>query len=387
MKRLLAVLALVALLTGFATAGTVTGTLAYPNTAILLNDSTITFALSQPAYVSGSFLVVPASVSCYTSNQGNVVGLQDALVAPTVTPSIVTGSLPNATYYTEISYWYGAGGAGQESLPSPETSTLLTGAGELTINAPVIHPANATGYNVYIGTSSGAETLQIHVTGWGNAVQSTPLSGAGASPLTTNTTPCTLKFQDELIPTGTWYNASIVDAGGNTLPGFPQRWQLWGGANGTVNLSNGFPVSFNLTIFPTPIQANPPNSAAQSINSALTVQGALTVNGGLTAAGGFNQPTLTHPTISTGIANNGTGLQHVRVTACTAAASQCNTTVTWGTPFADTNYTAICDYVSASQAAYIANLQRATGSLTVAVYATSGNITGSGEVDCVGVHD
>src|SRR5271157_5496205 len=134
---------------------------------------------------------------------------------------------------------------------------------------------SATGYKVYIGSTSGAETLQGTVSGWTPYSQSTPLS-AGANPPGSNTSVCSIAFSDQLIPTGTAYTVNFLDRYGSKVPGFPQTWCTCGGAAGSINVSNGTPTGncgTNGVFYPTPIQALP---ALQSQQSILVDQGAVT---------------------------------------------------------------------------------------------------------------
>jgi len=269
-KTLFAVLSLSAL----SFAGTLTGQVTLPNTSLPLRSGTFTFTLSQSAYVPGSFLVVPGSVNCYTdSQQGNVVGLPDPLIAPVVTPDTISGSLPAGTYYVVYVY---RDAANNKTYVSPETAAVLSGSGKLTINPPALQPANTT-WDIFVGSSSGTETAQGTAQPFSNFVLSVPLI-TGASMPSSNNTACSLRFTDELIPSGTWYNTNLVSANGSQIPGFPQRWQMYGGAASTINLSNGFPLFQNVTVFPTPIYANPP-SGTQSISGTLNLPGTVNITG------------------------------------------------------------------------------------------------------------
>jgi hypothetical protein len=66
------------------------------------------------------------------------------------------GSLSSATHYVKITYVNAPQG---ESLPSPEASVAVSASGTITVTSPAAS-APATGYNVYIATSSGSETKQ-----------------------------------------------------------------------------------------------------------------------------------------------------------------------------------------------------------------------------------
>jgi hypothetical protein len=249
-------------------AGTITGQF-QTATGGTINNGTLSFTLSQPAVLSGTASLITQASSCYTSTVGNIVGLPDPLSLPVVTTNTSSGTLAAGTYYTKITY-YGAGG---ETVASAETSTVLTGTGTLIVNAPILQPAGATGYKVYIGTSSGGETLQATITGFTQYQQSGPLANGSALP-SSNTTVCTLSFSDQLIPTGTYYSVNLVNKNGSLIDGFPQVWCTYGGQSGTINVSNGAPTGncgSNGVFYPTPIFANPFNNAPQSISGPLSV--------------------------------------------------------------------------------------------------------------------
>jgi hypothetical protein len=234
-----------------------------------INNGTLTFVLSQPAVVSGSSSVVASAVSCYTSSAGNVVGIPDPLASPAVSANLASGSLLAGTYYVKLASWVGS----TLSLPSPETVFTLTGTGTLLVSAPAVQPTSASGYNVYIGTSSGAETLQGTVTGWTPFSQASALVAGSVLPLA-NSSVCNIYFSDQLIPTGTYYTVSLTNRNGSTIAGFPQTWCTYGGAGGTINVSNGAPTgncNVNGVFYPTPIFANPQNSGAQSVSGPLIV--------------------------------------------------------------------------------------------------------------------
>lgn len=269
MRKLLAFLLLAATLSA---SSTLTGTFVRPMTSQAIANATLNLSLSQYGIIAGSYAVVPQQVSCYTTNNGGVVGIPDPILAPGYATSTVSGSLAGGTYFVQIAYIQG----GLTSLVSPEIQVNLSAAGTITVNAPALQPASATGFAVYIGTTSGGETLQGTVSGtpgqWGNYQQSVPLSNGAAIP-TQNTTSCTLTFNDSIIPTYTYYVASLSDSAGNVLPGFPQNWYLSGSS---VNVANIIPLSFPPSVnFPQPVLQNPTSAATQSIGSSINLNGHL----------------------------------------------------------------------------------------------------------------
>lgn len=82
-------------------------------------------------------------------------------IAPITAPaapalgSAAGGTLAATTYYVKVTYVTAAG----ETLPSAESSLAVAVNNVLTVTSPSAQ-AGATGYNVYVGTASGNETLQ-----------------------------------------------------------------------------------------------------------------------------------------------------------------------------------------------------------------------------------
>lgn len=93
-----------------------------------------------------------------------------------------------------------------------------------------------------------------------------------------------------------------------------------------------------------------------------------------------------------GIDGDGPGYKHKRVAGCLTAgslAATCTTTITWGTAFADSNYSAICvgDLITSgipisggltSKSASAIIFQTVSGTISAAQYTT---------IDCIAVHD
>ena len=139
-------------------------------------------------------------------------GVISAPATPT-TGSISGGSLGSTTYYVKITYVDATG----ETIASSEATQAVTANHLLTVTSP---PASglATGWNVYVSTTSGAETLQnVAPIGIG-ANWTEPTSGlvAGVSPPANNQT----GFQcfDLFVPdpfSSCSYIAPTVDTGYN----------------------------------------------------------------------------------------------------------------------------------------------------------------------------
>ena len=249
-----------------------------------VNHGTLTFTLSQPAVAVGTATLVTQPTACYTSTLGNVVGLPDPLVPPVLSVNTASGTLPAATYYVVI-YYLNTGG--YVSAVSPEASIILGSAGTLNVNAPILQPSGAAGYGIAISTVSGAETIQNNIIGWTQFHQSIPLV-TGSNPLAINDSICNLYFSDQLIPSGTYYTVNLVNRNGSQISGFPQTWCTYGGASGSINVSQGAPTgncSTTGVYYPTPIFSNPPLGAPQSINGAFSVTGSFSLAGAFAWAG------------------------------------------------------------------------------------------------------
>jgi hypothetical protein len=218
--------------------------------------------------------LIENSVNCATTTYGTIVGTGNPLTKSVVSPGF-SGTLTANTYYWRYTFY---DFVGHETEPSPETVVSLAGTGRLTGNIPVSGiPSTAMGMRVYIGTSSGAETLQGATIGPASFIQSIPLVSGTALP-TTNTTICKLVANDAMWPTGTGYTVALTDTSGNSLPGYPMQWQLMGPGT-TVNVSSGAPYYHGVVMFPTPIMTNPVNRAQQFINGPLTINGNFNVTG------------------------------------------------------------------------------------------------------------
>ncbi|HEV7674409.1 MAG TPA: hypothetical protein VGQ12_07760 [Candidatus Angelobacter sp.] len=289
-KLLTAVIALVCAIQ--AHAGSITGNIQTASSGGVVNG-TLTFTLNQVAYVSGSAQVVASGVNCYTSSAGAITGEPDPLVAPVLSVNLGSGTLAAGTYFVKYTIFDGTG----ESLPSPEASITLASPGTLIATPPAIQPPNATGWRVYISATTGTETRQSSLTGFGANYQQTAALAVGAALPVTNTSTCSIRFTDEMIPSTTYYTINMVNAGGSKIAGYPiSQARFFGGTNGSVNVSTGWPVSFGGVIWPSPLMATPPGNAAQSIAGPLslgsfgftagsgTFSGVVTVTGAFTAA-------------------------------------------------------------------------------------------------------
>lgn len=280
MKRLL--LCLVALLSGVAQAGTVTGILQGPS-GLPVRNATLTFQLQQAGLIVGSGAVANITSQCYSSTDGSVHGLPNPLTLPITAVSYGSGQLPGGIYYLQYTFL----GAIGETLPSPEVQIQLTGTGSIIISPPISIPAGVTGINIYAATTSGGEQLQGQ--GLINApfILNFPGLIVGTPTPTSNSSPCTIAFNDTIIPYS-GYTVSLTSSTGNAYPGWPQAWQLNGGLSGTINVSNGAPLWNGTVIYPMPILSQPLNHGPQSISGNLDFGGYNVTNVGNLTAGEVN---------------------------------------------------------------------------------------------------
>ena len=226
---------------------------------------TLLLALSQAAVLPGSGAIVPQTVACATSSDGSVVWVPNPVATPVGAAITGIGTLAAGTYFVKLTY---TAPGSVTSLASPELELTLPAAGELQIQPPALQPAAATGYAVYIGAASGAETLQGTAALGAVYVQAAPLAAGSALP-PFNTTFCSFYFNDNTIPSFTYYTATLEDAAGNVLPGYPQNWYLAGSA---VDVSQIAPLASNPGLrFPMPVLQNPSSVSAQSVFSALNL--------------------------------------------------------------------------------------------------------------------
>lgn len=268
----LKLLFLLTILTALPTyAGTVTGQLQGPS-GLPVKNGTLTFKLNQVGLIAGTGAVANTTAQCWTDALGNVVGAPNPLVLPNMAANYGSGAVLGGIYYTVYTFLTSSG----QSAPSPEARIQLTGTGSIVIQPPASIPANVTGITYYIGTTSGGEQAQATSGTTAVYTQSTP-PGSGTAPPTSNTSTCQIAFNDQIIPY-MGYGVSLISASGNAYPGWPQSWQLNGGASGTINVSQGAPLWNGVVVYPMPILSQPLNNGPQSISGSLSLG-----NYGLTA--------------------------------------------------------------------------------------------------------
>jgi hypothetical protein len=261
--------------------GTVSGVVLGPS-GLPIKNGTLTFTLQQAGLMVGSGSVVPTSASCSTSTDGSVVGIPNPLSLPVTSISYGPGTMAAGIYYVVYVFY---DNQGNRTLGSPELQVQLTGSGSLMVAPPAAFPANAAGMAVYVGAVSGGETGQGNTVGPAQVFtqSATPVSTSYSVP-TANATVCSVGFNDTIIPYS-GYSVSLISSSGNAYPGWPQVWQLNGGLNGTVNISNGAPLWNGTIIYPQPIMSQPLNHGPQSISGLLNLSGYDLVNAGAVGVG------------------------------------------------------------------------------------------------------
>lgn len=228
----------------------------------------ITLVPTQVMYVGGTSVVI-SNANCATDTNGTVVGVMNPITPAILASNLLVGTLPAGNYFVEVT-WYD--NAGHQTLASPEATIQLTGTGEIEVSPPAGGaPLSAIGMNVYIGTSSGAETYQGQTTNPASTyTQSVPLVAGAAAP-NINTTVCVVVANDAAWPIA-GYMFNLTTPAGNNVPGYPQQVQFIGPGS-AYNLSNGLPLFNGRVTYPVPILTLPYNHNPQSISGPLSMTG------------------------------------------------------------------------------------------------------------------
>lgn len=262
----------------------------------------------------------------------------------------------------------------QNGATSPTLYTLTGAAHTGTIAAEVIDVNYALNRTVQFTGSTGFATQRAYV------IQAPTYSFGSATG--TITTGATLAITGSPIA-GT--NAAITN---------PYALLV---QSGNVGLGGGATASELRFLEPSASGTNYTafKAVAQAANITYSLPPALVANGVLTDVAGDGvltfSSTLTSPTIATGISNNGSGMKHARVTTGSiSAGSTALITVTWGTAFADANYTpvaSVIDSTTSSLSLSVVHIESVSASaVTVRVLNNAvGSLTGT--VQVIAVHD
>ncbi len=160
---------------------------------------------------------------------------------------------------------------------------------------------------------------------------------------------------------------------------------------GGGSILSGLKIS-GLTVSGTGLASNTGSfSGNVSVGGNETVTGNATVTGNVGIVGTLEITAET--TINTGIANNGTGFEHERVTTATCNAdTRCDTVITWNTAFADANYTPVCsvldtNYVGTNLGFVLERLAAQSAASVTATYVNQGASNVAAVINCIAVHD
>jgi hypothetical protein len=131
--------------------------------------------------------------------------------------------------------------------------------------------------------------------------------------------------------------------------------------------------------------------AANTFTGHQTIEGVTST--GATGTGKFvfdAAPTVSSPTVNTGV-SQGSGVKHQRFGAsCTTAASAgslCSSTLTWTSAFADANYTVSCVGSQAGGVPILTLSTKLAASIAITVWAATASAAQFASVDCIAMHD
>lgn len=155
---------------------------------VVANENSVIYSVpSAPDFVGTLSGFTQYYLGELVPNSRNLASSYDLLAAPSA-PSVDQvsgGTLSAATYFVKITYVTDGG----ETLPSTESSIAVSANNLLSVSGPAASGA-ATGFNVYVGTTSGTETLQNAVVipiGAGWTMPTTGLISGAALPSSNST--------------------------------------------------------------------------------------------------------------------------------------------------------------------------------------------------------
>ncbi len=248
-----------------------------------IKNGTLNFGLQQAGLMVGTGSVVPTTASCYTSADGSVVGLPNPLTLPNVSITYGSGTMAARDLLRRVHVLQQRG----QSRRWPPRSSGSTHRHRLAdylaagdVSRQRRRHDGLCGHSERCG--DGARQLD-----WQQRdIRAERDAGdhARSQSRRANTSPCTIAFNDTIIPYS-GYNVSLISSSGNAYPGWPQAWQLNGGLSGTVNISNGAPLWNGTIIYPQPILSQPLNHGPQSISGLLNMTGYNLLNMGALGVG------------------------------------------------------------------------------------------------------
>jgi hypothetical protein len=305
--------------------------------------------------------------------------------------------------------------------PLTEYQALQGGGGQFSTDALtgcIALPAGATVHNAnavagYVSSSSSTQTAGGGVSGGYFSARClvTGSSCWGINPIISDTVGITTKlvggeidlatygtpsYVAGLIITGIWKgtmpannSVGLQIAAGPTSTTAPGVAIAVGEASSTVHALQIFPTS--------PANSSPSQDIAfvsrDSGGTVLFGNIFLDTAGDLIfgpSAGAFT--IMTKPSFNTGVNPDGSGFKHKRVAGCATAASlaaTCTTVVTWGSAFADANYTATCtgDLTTSGVPLNGGLTAKAGASVTFKTVSATAAAAQYTTIDCVAVHD
>lgn len=331
-------------------------------------------------FIAGALMALVLAICFYAEASRNSSGTMSTLNT-FVSGTTISSTNVNANFAdiaTEITDSLDRSGKGPMLAPLRLTNGTFA-APSLTFDSDTDTGIYRIGANNLGVTANGAKVLDVATTGLGvtgtlsasgDVTASTKL-GVGGAP--TNMLDLTIAGTASTT-VGTWFEASLAD--GNSVTFDIGKSISSGGTGFLAYTKNATAVNstFCMWVF--------------GGSNTLCVDGN---NKAYTGTGGFDFTSNSSGGISTGIAVNGSGLKHQSVAGCATGASigaTCDSTLTWSTTFADTNYQAYCSCnAAASGIPTIGRYTIAAGSVIVATVAGTAAAAQCSLVTCLAVHN
>lgn len=166
------------------------------------------------SYCGTSIVTYPGGSLTLTASSTNLVYIDPNTLAAPAAPTLSStagGTLGATTYFVKITYVNNGG----ETVGSLESSLAVAANNLLVVTSPS-SSGNATGWNVYVSTSTGTETKQNTTLNTIGTNWTEPTSGlvSGSSPPASNTTTCAPAFSTAAnFTAGQIPIASVVTSG------------------------------------------------------------------------------------------------------------------------------------------------------------------------------
>ncbi len=407
-------------LTSFGGSNCATGTLQYTQDNVALGSAlTIGGSNTQVQYNSSGALAGSGNFTWNNATQtltvGALVTSSGGTLAGTFTGSPTFSGNPNFTGNPQLT----GGGTLSGNWAGGPTSSLSaapTGASEsgntvtITTAATCLFVANEVVTISGVGVSSynGTWPVASGCSGGSTFTYTNPTSGLGTSGSGTVIGSPVFSNGLSLLGDGAFtgfetFSQVATFNGGVQTTGNGTQFTLQASSGNSGNSSGGL------------VSLGSGNGIGSGAGGAFTVSlgtggatngggGAFTINagagGGASGNGGnivLNPGTTSGGTagaiaLNSSVSNNASGFKHKRAAGCATGATSgnnCETTVTWGTPFADANYTATCTLFGTATLGHLAAITtsgQAAASVKVQTV-TDTNAAITGVVYCIAVHD